>query len=232
MKHLVVFTGAGISAESGIKTFRDSDGLWENYRIEDVATPQAWLKDKSLVLDFYNQRRAQCLQANPNAAHKALVQLEKQFKVSIITQNIDNLHERAGSKNVLHLHGEIMKSRSTLDPGLIYDIVGPDLNLNDKCEKGSQLRPHIVWFGEAVPMMETACRVASKADIFVVIGSSLVVYPAASLLEYAPAACPKYIIDPAIPNVNHIENITAIQATAVNGMKTLLKKLGDNNVPM
>jgi len=225
MKHLVVFTGAGMSAESGIKTFRDSDGLWENYKIEDVATPQAWQKDKALVLDFYNQRRAQCLQAKPNAAHKALVQLEKNFKVSIITQNIDNLHERAGSKNVMHLHGEIMKSRSTLDSSLVYDIKGSDLIIGDLCEKGSQLRPHIVWFGEAVPMMEAACRVASKADIFLVIGSSLVVYPAASLLEYAPVACAKFIIDPHIPNVEHIKNITAIQATAVNGMKTLMKKL-------
>lgn len=232
MKHLVVFTGAGMSAESGISTFRDSDGLWENYKIEDVATPQAWQKDKVLVLDFYNQRRAQCLQAKPNAAHKALAQLEKKFKVSIITQNIDNLHERASSTNVLHLHGEIMKSRSTIDPNLVYNIEGAHLNLNDKCEKGSQLRPHIVWFGEAVPMMESACRVASKADIFLVIGSSLVVYPAASLLEYAPIACPKFIIDPNIPNVSHIENITSIQDTAVNGMKTLLKKLDDKNVTM
>jgi NAD-dependent deacetylase len=229
MKHLVVFTGAGISAESGIRTFRDSDGLWENYRIEDVATPQAWQRDKALVLDFYNQRRVQCINAKPNAAHKALAQLEGKFKVSVITQNIDNLHERAGSKNILHLHGEIMKSRSTIDPSLVYDITKPHLNLNDQCEKGSQLRPHIVWFGEAVPMMESACRVASKADIFVVIGSSLVVYPAASLLEYAPIACPKFIIDPNIPNVEHINNITAIQATAVNGMKILLKKLVDEN---
>jgi NAD-dependent deacetylase len=226
-KHLVVFTGAGISAESGIKTFRDSDGLWENYRIEDVATPMAWQKDKKLVLDFYNQRRAQCLLAKPNAAHKALAQLEKQFKVSIITQNIDNLHERAGSTNVMHLHGQIMKSRSTIDPNLIYDIKGAELNLGDLCEKGSQLRPHIVWFGEAVPMMETACRVASKADIFVVIGSSLVVYPAAGLIDYAPKYIPKFIIDPNIPQVDHIHNITTIEATAVNGMKTLLKKLLD-----
>ena len=232
MKHIVVFTGAGISAESGIKTFRDSDGLWENYRIEDVATPQAWQKDRTLVLDFYNQRRAQCIGAKPNAAHFALAELEQHFKVSIITQNIDNLHERAGSKNVMHLHGELMKSRSTIDPNLIYDIDGPDLNLNDCCEKGSQLRPHIVWFGEAVPMMETSCRIASKADIFVVIGSSLVVYPAASLLEYAPIACSKFIIDPVIPNVEHINNITPIKATAVNGMKTLLKKLVEDNVPI
>lgn len=224
-KHLVVFTGAGISAESGLKTFRDSDGLWENYRIEDVATPMAWHKDKALVLEFYNQRRAQCLQAKPNAAHLALAKLEKQFKVSIITQNIDNLHERAGSTNVLHLHGEIMKSRSTLDPNLIYDIKGSDLSLGDTCEKGSQLRPHIVWFGESVPMMDIACRVAGKADIFVVIGSSLVVYPAAGLIDYAPKFIPKFIIDPAVPSIEHIHNITAIEATAVKGMKTLLKQL-------
>ncbi len=225
MKHIVVFTGAGMSAESGIKTFRDSDGLWENYRIEDVATPQAWQKDRALVLDFYNQRRAQCLQAKPNAAHLALAALEQQFKVSIITQNIDNLHERAGSKNVMHLHGELMKSRSTIDESLVYDIDGADLKLNDQCEKGSQLRPHIVWFGEAVPMMDVACRIASKADIFVVIGSSLVVYPAASLLEYAPIAIPKFIIDPVVPNVSYVENMTSIQATAVKGVKVLLKHL-------
>jgi NAD-dependent deacetylase len=225
MKHIVVFTGAGMSAESGIKTFRDSDGLWENYRIEDVATPQAWQKDRALVLDFYNQRRAQCLQAKPNAAHLALAALEQQFKVSIITQNIDNLHERAGSKNVMHLHGELMKSRSTIDESLVYNIDGPDLKLNDHCEKGSQLRPHIVWFGEAVPMMDVACRIASKADIFVVIGSSLVVYPAAGLLEYAPIAIPKFIIDPVVPNVNYIENITAIEATAVKGISKLMKHL-------
>lgn len=225
MKHIVVFTGAGMSAESGIKTFRDSDGLWENYRIEDVATPQAWQKDRALVLDFYNQRRAQCLQAKPNAAHLALAALEQQFKVSIITQNIDNLHERAGSKNVMHLHGELMKSRSTIDASLVYDIDGADLKLNDQCEKGSQLRPHIVWFGEAVPMMDVACRIASKADIFVVIGSSLVVYPAASLLEYAPIAIPKFIIDPVVPNVSYVENMTSIQATAVKGVKVLLKHL-------
>jgi len=225
MKHLVVFTGAGISAESGIKTFRDSDGLWENYRIEDVATLAAWHKDHATVLDFYNQRRAQCLNAKPNAAHQALAQLEAHFKVSIITQNIDNLHERAGSSKVMHLHGEIMKSRSALDPSLIYDIKGADLNLNELCEKGSQLRPHIVWFGEAVPMMQKACSVVDKADLFLVIGSSLVVYPAASLIEYAPASIPKFIIDPLIPNIHHIENIKSIEATAVKGMKLFMKEI-------
>ncbi|MFN5710651.1 MAG: SIR2 family NAD-dependent protein deacylase [Bacteroidota bacterium] len=225
MKNIVVFTGAGISAESGIKTFRGSDGLWENYRIEDVATPGAWHKDKALVLEFYNQRRLQCLNAKPNAAHKGLAQLEKKFNVTVITQNIDNLHERAGSSNVVHLHGEITKSRSTLDESLVYTINGAELKIGDTCEKGSQLRPHIVWFGEEVPMIEIACRIVSKADIFVVIGSSLLVYPAAGLIDYAPHAIPKFIIDPEIPPVNHLENLIPIEATAVAGVKILIKHL-------
>ena len=225
MKNIVVFTGAGISAESGIKTFRGSDGLWENYRIEDVATPGAWHKDKALVLEFYNQRRLQCLNAKPNAAHKGLAQLEKKFNVTVITQNIDNLHERAGSSNVVHLHGEITKSRSTLDESLVYTIDGTELKIGDTCEKGSQLRPHIVWFGEEVPMIEIACRIVSKADIFVVIGSSLLVYPAAGLIDYAPHAIPKFIIDPEIPPVNHLENLIPIEATAVAGVKILIKHL-------
>lgn len=225
MKNIVVFTGAGISAESGIKTFRGSDGLWENYRIEDVATPGAWHKDKGLVLEFYNQRRLQCLNAKPNAAHKGLAQLEKKFNVTVITQNIDNLHERAGSSNVVHLHGEITKSRSTLDDSLVYTINGAELKIGDTCEKGSQLRPHIVWFGEEVPMIEIACRIVSKADIFVVIGSSLLVYPAAGLIDYAPHAIPKFIIDPEIPPVNHLENLIPIEATAVAGVKILIKHL-------
>ena len=207
MKNIVVFTGAGISAESGIKTFRGSDGLWENYRIEDVATPGAWHKDKALVLEFYNQRRLQCLNAKPNAAHKGLAQLEKKFNVTVITQNIDNLHERAGSSNVVHLHGEITKSRSTLDESLVYTINGAELKIGDTCEKGSQLRPHIVWFGEEVPMIEIACRIVSKADIFVVIGSSLLVYPAAGLIDYAPRAIPKFIIDPEIPPATAVASI-------------------------
>ena len=225
MKNIVVFTGAGISAESGIKTFRGSDGLWENYRIEDVATPGAWHKDKALVLEFYNQRRLQCLNAKPNAAHKGLAQLEKKFNVTVITQNIDNLHERAGSSNVVHLHGEITKSRSTLDESLVYTINGAELKIGDTCEKGSQLRPHIVWFCEEVPMIEIACRIVSKADIFVVIGSSLLVYPAAGLIDYAPRAIPKFIIDPEIPPVNHLENLIPIEATAVAGVKILIKHL-------
>lgn len=196
MKKLVVLTGAGISAESGISTFRDSGGLWEQYRIEDVATPQAWEKNKALVLEFYNQRRKQLLQCKPNKAHKGLVDLEQFFDVQIITQNVDDLHERAGSKKVLHLHGELLKSQSTADPSLVYPINGWELKLGDKCEKGSQLRPFIVWFGEAVPMMDKAIELTEKADIFVVIGTSLQVYPAASLLQYVRPTCPIFILDP------------------------------------
>lgn len=196
MKKLVVLTGAGISAESGISTFRDSGGLWEQYRIEDVATPEAWKNNMALVLEFYNQRRKQLLQCKPNKAHKGLVELEQSFDVQIITQNVDDLHERAGSKKVLHLHGELLKSQSTLDPNLVYPIKGWELKLGDKCEKGSQLRPFIVWFGEAVPMMDIAIKMTENADIFVVIGTSLQVYPAASLMQYIRPTCPIYIIDP------------------------------------
>jgi NAD-dependent deacetylase len=222
---LVVFTGAGISAESGIKTFRDSDGLWEEYNIEEVATPQAWQKNKSLVLDFYNKRRKQVLQAQPNRAHLALVNLEQKYNVQIITQNIDDLHERAGSKKVLHLHGEIMKSRSTLDPSLIYPIHGPDLNLGDVCEKGSQLRPHIVWFGELVPAMEMAYFHAQQADLFLVIGTSLAVYPAAGIVDHVPIHVPKYLIDPADVSVNHVQNIKVIKEKAGNGVSRLAEEL-------
>ncbi|NSW45669.1 MAG: NAD-dependent deacylase [Bacteroidales bacterium] len=196
MQKLVVLTGAGISAESGISTFRDSGGLWEQYRIEDVATPEAWKKDKALVLEFYNQRRKQLLQCKPNNAHKRLVDLEQYFDVYIITQNVDDLHERAGSKQVLHLHGELRKAQSSLDPSLVYPIEGWELKLGDKCEKGSQLRPFIVWFGEPVPMMDKAIELTEKADIFVVIGTSLQVYPAASLLQYVKPHSPIFIIDP------------------------------------
>jgi NAD-dependent deacetylase len=222
---LVVFPGAGISAESGIRTFRDSDGLWEEYRIEEVATPQAWEKNKSLVLDFYNQRRKQVLGAEPNAAHLTLATLEAKYDVHIITQNIDNLHERAGSKKILHLHGEIMKSRSTVDSTLIYPIHGPDLNLGDTCEKGSQLRPHIVWFGEMVPAMEMAYYIAEKADLFIVIGTSLAVYPAAGIIDYAPSAIPKYLIDPADVSVSGIRNLTVIKEKAGAGLTKLAEEL-------
>jgi NAD-dependent deacetylase len=222
---LVVFTGAGISAESGIKTFRDSNGLWEEYDINDVATPQAWDKNKPLVLEFYNKRRQQILDAKPNEAHKILVELENNFEVQIITQNIDDLHERAGSKKVLHLHGEITKSRSSIDPSLVYTIKGPELKLGEKCAKGSQLRPHIVWFGEMVPMMDQAYFLAEKADYFVVIGTSLAVYPAAGLIDYIPTTTPKYLIDPSDVKVNGIANLTTIKEKASIGMTILAKEL-------
>lgn len=222
---LVVFTGAGISAESGIKTFRDSGGLWEEFDINEVATPQAWEKNQRLVLDFYNKRRKQVLEAQPNKAHFALVELEKKYDVQIITQNIDDLHERAGSKKVLHLHGEITKSRSSIDHSLVYKIKGEEIKLGDKCEKGSQLRPHIVWFGEMVPMMETAYVIAEKADIFVVVGTSMAVYPAAGIIDYSPQEIPKYLIDPSDIKVNGIANLKVIKEKASIGLPKLASDL-------
>jgi len=222
---LVVFTGAGISAESGIKTFRDTGGLWEEYNINDVATPQAWEKNQKLVLDFYNNRRKQIIESEPNKAHHILVEFEKKYDVQIITQNIDDFHERAGSKKILHLHGEILKSRSTLDPSLIYPIKKAELNLGDKCEKGSQLRPHIVWFGEMVPMMERAYLLAEKADLFAVVGTSLLVYPAAGLIDYTPNAIQKYLIDPSDVKINGVENLTIIKEKASIGLAILAEKL-------
>lgn len=221
-----MFTGAGISAESGIRTFRDSGGLWEEYDINDVATPQAWARNPALVLDFYNMRRKQVLAAEPNEAHYALAKLGEKFEVQIITQNIDNLHERAGSKNILHLHGEIMKSRSTLDPRLIYDIEGSELKIGDKCKMGSQLRPHIVWFGEMVPEMENACRIAEQADLFIVVGTSLNVYPAAGIVDYVPSEVPKYMIDPSSSiKVSGIGNLTFIKEKASVGVPMLAGQL-------
>ncbi|HNR19645.1 MAG: NAD-dependent deacylase [Bacteroidetes bacterium] len=228
MKRLVVFTGAGVSAESGINTFRDSNGLWEQYRIEDVATPEAFQRDPSLVLEFYNQRRKQVKDAKPNAAHRALVELEKYFKTQIITQNIDDLHERAGSTNVIHLHGQIMQARSTGDESLIYDLETTELVIGDKCEKGFQLRPHIVWFGEMVPEMERATYYASMADVFIVIGSSLEVYPAAGLLNYAPEQAQKYLIDPNAKELYHMSNLSVIKDTAGKAVPQLVKKLINN----
>lgn len=224
-KKLVVLTGAGISAESGLKTFRDSDGLWEGYAIEDVATPGAWRKDPERVLEFYNYRRKNVLDANPNAAHFGLAELEKDFDIHIITQNIDDLHERAGSSNVLHLHGEIFKMRSEHDEELIYEIKG-DINIGDKADDGHQLRPAIVWFEEPVPKIEEAIVVANQADIFVVVGTSLVVYPAAGLLHYAPAGIPKYIIDKKIPY--SATDITSIEKPATEGIGELIKLLRAN----
>jgi NAD-dependent deacetylase len=224
-KRIVVFTGAGISAESGLKTFRDSGGLWEEYRVEDVATPEAWEKNPELVLEFYNKRRKQVINAKPNAAHLALVELEKKYDVHIITQNIDNLHERAGSKKILHLHGEIMKSRSSVDDNLIYEIKGWELSLGEKCEKGSQLRPHVIWFGEAVPNMPLAYKIASSAEIFIIIGTSLVVYPAAGIVDAVPYNSPKYLIDPQATNIKYIPNLTVIREKAGTGVVKLVNNL-------
>jgi len=230
MKKVVVFTGAGVSAESGVKTFRDSDGLWRQYRFEDVASPVAWQNDPELVLEFYNIRRKQLLEVSPNAAHFALVKLEEKFDVQIITQNVDDLHERAGSKNVFHLHGEIRKSRSTIDPELIYNIEGWELKLGDRCEKGSQLRPHVVWFGEQVDNFTPASEIAAKADIFIVIGTSLVVYPAASLIDYVPDLSPKYLIDPKANMPWAIQNMTVIQEKAGKGVPELVEKLLSSSI--
>jgi len=223
-KKMVVLSGAGISAESGLKTFRDSDGLWEGYDIEDVATPRAWRKNPQLVLDFYNYRRKNVRDATPNAAHYALAKLEEHFDVHIITQNIDDLHERSGSTKVLHLHGEIFKMRSEKDAKLIYDI-RDDMKLGDMAEDGAQLRPAIVWFEEPVPLIEEAVPIVHSADYFVVVGTSLVVYPAAGLINYAPWEIPKFIIDKKIPYTSSICNLTLIEQPATVGCKELFLHL-------
>ena len=225
---IVVLTGAGISAESGIKTFRDSNGLWEGHDVMEVASPQGWSKNRKLVLEFYNQRRKQALTAQPNEGHLALAALEKEHDVTIITQNVDDLHEKAGSKNVVHLHGELFKSRSTLDESLIYEMDGWALNEGDLCEKGSQLRPHIVWFGEMVPMIETAAEIVSTADAFMVVGTSLVVYPAASLIDFAPDGVPKVIVDPHIPDVRPSANLHFIPEPATSGVAKAIKLITEN----
>lgn len=225
MKKIVVLTGAGISAESGLRTFRDSNGLWENHRVEDVATPEGWASNPDLVLEFYNQRRKQALQAEPNAGHRALKQLENYFDVTIITQNVDNLHEKAGSSNVIHLHGELFKSRSTRDERLVYDITGWELKRGDRCEKGSQLRPHIVWFGEAVPLMDTAAELTHQADILIIVGTSMVVYPAAGLIDYARPGVPIYVVDPNSPQIRSRKNLTFIPEPATTGLSRLAEQL-------
>ena len=229
MKKLVVLTGAGVSAESGLKTFRDSDGLWEGYDIEDVATPSAWAKDPKLVLEFYNYRRRNVKDANPNDAHIGLAALQEKFDVHIITQNIDDLHERAGSKKVLHLHGEIFKMRSEKREDLVYDI-RDDINIGDKAEDGCQQRPNIVWFHEAVPAIEEAIPIVRSADIFVVVGTSLVVYPAAGLVNYAPWPIPKFIVDKQIPYTSSLFNLTEIELPATKGvarLRELLENIGN-----
>ncbi len=223
MKHLVVLTGAGMSAESGLKTFREMGGLWEEYDVYEVASPAAWESNRALVLRFYNERRKQLLETGPNQGHLALADLEEIYDVAIITQNVDDLHERAGSSKVLHLHGEIRKSRSTLDPGLIYPIEGWELKEGDLCEKGSQLRPHVVWFGEAVPAISEAARLVRTADIFLVIGTSLNVYPAAGLINDVPDHAPIYIIDPGEVPVSQSSRITVIRKKAGEGMEEFIK---------
>ncbi|HMT30747.1 MAG TPA: NAD-dependent deacylase [Bacteroidia bacterium] len=225
MKKIVVFSGSGISAESGIRTFRDSNGLWEEYDISEVATPEAWNKNPALVQRFYNERRKQVLEAQPNPAHIALADLEKHFEVVVITQNIDDLHERAGSSKVIHLHGEIRKSRSTKFANLVYDIDGWELSMDSVCEKGYPLRPFIVWFGEAVPMMDTAISHVQSADVFLVIGTSLEVYPAATLLQFAMPETIKYFIDPAAKSLGGIPNFTSIKEKAGSAVPRLVSKL-------
>ena len=222
MKKLVILTGAGISAESGIKTFRDSNGLWENHKVEDVASPEGWKKNPELVLEFYNQRRRQLAEVEPNEAHKLLVKLEEKYDVRIVTQNVDDLHERAGSKNVLHLHGQLNLARSSGNPKLIKDIGYNDIKLGDMCEEGHQLRPHIVWFGESVPNMTAADELAYDADIFVVIGTSLVVYPAALLVSWTQWKTPIYVIDPGdISLAARKDTTTYIKKKATEGVKDL-----------
>lgn len=218
-KKIVILSGAGVSAESGIATFRDAGGLWEGHDIMEVASPEGWAKNRELVLDFYNKRRKNALEVRPNRGHEIIAELESDFDVTVITQNIDNLHERAGSSNVIHLHGEIFKSRSTVDPTLVYEMDGWEIKLGDKCEKGSQLRPHIVWFGEMVPMMEIAVTEAQTADIFLVVGTSLNVYPAASLIDYISADIPLYVIDPNMPDLSARPNMFLIEKGGSEGMQ-------------
>ena len=225
MKKIVVLTGAGISAESGLSTFRDSGGLWEGHDVMEVASPQGWSKNPELVLEFYNQRRKKALEVKPNKAHLILAELEKNFDVTIITQNVDDLHEKGGSSRVIHLHGELFKSRSTLDPELIYDIHGWEIKLGDKCEKGSQLRPNIVWFGEMVPIMENAVEETLTAKIFLVVGTSLQVYPAAGLLDYVKNDVPKFVVDPNMPTMMPRDNLFLIKEKATVGMEQVKKQL-------
>ena len=228
-KHVVVISGAGISAESGVKTFRDSGGLWENHKIEDVATPQAWEQNQDLVLDFYNQRRKQLHEVEPNAAHEALVRLESGFEVTVITQNVDNLHERAGSSNILHLHGQLTHSRSSVDEFEIYEIDGWELKKGQLCSHGHQLRPNIVWFGEAVPMMGVAARIANQADILLIVGTSLNVYPAASLVDLSDPSVPIYLIDPGSPEIRPNKSLHHIKEQAGAALPRLVQNLLENN---
>ena len=226
MTKIVVFTGAGVSADSGISTFRDSDGLWANYRIEDVCTPEALARNRAQVIEFYNIRRRELFSVEPNAAHRAIAELEQHFDVEVVTQNVDNLHERAGSTRVTHLHGELMKLRSERNPELIVPIEGWEQKMDARADDGALLRPHIVFFGESVPMFDAATRIAASADVMIVVGTSLAVYPAASLVRYARAGVPVYVVDPGNPDVAMIRNpLTHIKARAAEGMPALAEKL-------
>ncbi len=225
MKKLVVLTGAGISAESGIPTFRDADGLWEGYDVNEVATPEGWNRNPKLVLEFYNQRRKKALEVRPNRGHEILAELQSDFDVTVVTQNVDNLHEQAGSEKVIHLHGSLFESRSSDHPNLIYPIEGWELKWGDVCEKGSQLRPNIVWFGEMVPMIEVAAKVCTQADVFLVVGTSLMVYPAASLIDYVSFETPKYVIDPKLPSIGFIPYLTAIEEKGSVGLNKIKQEL-------
>ncbi|MDN8580545.1 Sir2 family NAD-dependent protein deacetylase [Eikenella corrodens] len=222
MQKIVVLTGAGISADSGLRTFRDTDGLWEGYKVEEVCTPEAFARNPQLVIDFYNERRRQAQAAEPNAAHRALAELEKYYQAQIVTQNVDDLHERAGSSTVLHLHGELNKARSSADENYVVEWTG-DQSINDTDPQGYPMRPHIVWFGEAVPLIETAARWVSQADKVLVVGTSMQVYPAAGLLEYAPYEAERYLVDPRPPK--GLANISIIEAKAKDGVPQLVEKL-------
>jgi NAD-dependent deacetylase len=227
MKKLVVLTGAGVSADSGLATFRDSGGLWEGYDIEEVASIEGYYRNRGKVLDFYNMRRAQAAKAQPNAAHRAVAELESHFDVTIVTQNVDDLHERAGSTSVIHLHGLLRQAKSEQDDSIIIDIGSEPIKLGDKAPDGAQLRPNIVWFGEPVPMIETAAMVVSEADIFVVIGTSLAVYPAAGLVNYTPPGIRKFIIDPSVPELYTYDGWTHIKKKAAEGMPELAETIKD-----
>lgn len=228
MLHIVVLSGAGISADSGLATFRDAGGLWEGYKIEEVASIDGWHRDKEKVLDFYNMRREQVFKADPNSGHQAIADLEEDFDVTVVTQNVDNLHERAGSTNVLHLHGLLSEARSEDNPDLVTEIGSNSIQLGDKASDGSQLRPNIVWFGEPVPMIEKAVEAVVEADIFIVVGTSLAVYPAAGLVYYSPEGIPKYLVDPSETEMRITSEWEHIQETAVIGLPSLAKKLSNN----
>ncbi|NBV85982.1 MAG: NAD-dependent deacylase [Verrucomicrobia bacterium] len=225
MKHVVILSGAGLSAESGLPTFRSSDGLWEGHRIEDVATPEAWQRNPQLVLDFYNERRKKAQDVRPNRGHELIAELEESFEVSIITQNVDDLHEKAGSSNVLHIHGSLFESRSTRDESLVYPIKHWEMKLGDTCEKGHQLRPNIVWFNESVPLLDRACEVTSSADAFVVVGTSLQVYPAAGLIHLLPRSVPKFLVDPNLPSVAGVQRLECFAESASTGMAKVRDRL-------